>query len=124
LEIGSVTKVFTSLSLTILIADKYLSLATNAVELCPADFELPSYEGQEITLQHLVTHTSGLPKIPDNLSPTDPSNPYADYDTSKLISFLAEYELPRAPGTQFEYCNLGMALLGHVLEDQYGSEYE
>ena len=49
------------------------------------------------------------------MSPADASNPYADYTVEQLYSFLSGHELRRAVGSEFEYSNLGVGLLGHVL---------
>jgi serine-type D-Ala-D-Ala carboxypeptidase/endopeptidase len=69
----------------------------------------------EITLEELGTQHSGLPRLPSNLVPIDPANPYADYDAAKLKAFLAGYWLPRDPGAAYEYSNLGFGLLGYAL---------
>lgn len=53
--------------------------------------------------------------MPTNFQPKDGANPYADYDAAKMAAFLARYELPRDPGTSYEYSNLGFGLLGHAL---------
>lgn len=123
-EIGSVTKVFSALAISKLVKEKGISLDTNAEDLLSEEFDLPEYEGQSVTLKHLLTHTAGLPRIPGNLSVDDISNPYKNYTESKLKAFLAEYELPRKPGVQFEYSNLGMAIVGYILEHQYDTSYE
>ena len=65
-----------------------------------------------ITLQDLATHTSGLPRLPSNLAPKDPANPYADYSVEQLYQFLSSYQLTRDIGSQYEYSNLGGGLLG------------
>jgi CubicO group peptidase (beta-lactamase class C family) len=52
------------------------------------------------------------------------SNPYADYSVQQLYTFLSSYELPRDIGAQFEYSNLGVGLLGHVLALRAGKSYE
>src|ERR1700683_4606198 len=54
----------------------------------------------------------------------DPGNPYADYTVNDLYQFLSGYELPRDPGSEVEYSNLGGGLLGHVLGYRAGSDYE
>ena len=50
---------------------------------------MPSRNGKEITLGELATQHSGLPRLPANMLPADPDNPYADYDAAKLKAFLA-----------------------------------
>jgi D-alanyl-D-alanine-carboxypeptidase/D-alanyl-D-alanine-endopeptidase len=79
------------------------------------DFKIPSRGGMEITLEELGTQESGLPRMPSNLRPKDVGNPYADYDAAKLKTFLAGCQLPRDPGTAYEYSNLGFGLPGYAL---------
>ena len=85
---------------------------------------VPARGGREITLQDLATQTSGLPRLPGNLGSRDASNPYAEYTVEELYTFLSEYELPRDVGSQFEYSNLGLGLLGHALALRAGTTYE
>lgn len=123
-EIGSITKTFTGLLLAEMISRGEVSLDDPVSKLLPKTVEVPSYEGVEITLRHLVTHTSGLPSLPDNFSPSDPSNPYAEYTVSELYDFLSNYQLTRAIGDTPEYSNLGMGLLGHALALHVDVAYE
>ncbi|MBI4613086.1 MAG: serine hydrolase [Planctomycetes bacterium] len=115
-EIGSVTKVFTGL----LLADAVV-LGKLRLEDPLSDhvaFKVPSFEGQPVRLVHLATHTSALPAVPDDFLTRkhDPTNPYGSYSFDEMVAFVEAYKLPRAPGTQFEYSNIGMGLVGHVLE--------
>jgi CubicO group peptidase (beta-lactamase class C family) len=41
-----------------------------------------------------------------------------------LYEFLSGYTLPRDPGSEFEYSNLGAGLLGHLLASRIGTDYE
>jgi serine-type D-Ala-D-Ala carboxypeptidase/endopeptidase len=102
-EIGSVTKTFTGTLLARAVLLGRVTLETPVAELLP-DFKIPSRGGKEITLRDLGTHHSGLPREASG-----------DYDAAKLKAFLAAYELPRDPGTAYEYSNLGFALLGYAL---------
>jgi Beta-lactamase len=70
------------------------------------------------------THFSGLPLMPTNLAPANPANPFADYTVNKLYEGLSNYDLARNPGDRFEYSNIGVALLGHVLALRAGTAYE
>ena len=123
-EIGSITKVFTSLVLSDMVEHHEVALSDAAATYLPADVHLPERNGERITLQDLATHTSGLPRVPSNVDPADPSNPYADYSVGRLYEFLSTYELPRNIGSRFEYSNLGGALLGHVLAGCAHMDYE
>jgi CubicO group peptidase (beta-lactamase class C family) len=123
-EIGSVTKVFTSLLLADMVQRGEVALADPIAKYLPKEVKVPERGGRAITLQDLSMHVSGLPRMPTNFSPQDPANPYADYSADKLYRFLSTYELTRDPGSQFEYSNLGGGLLGHVLARRAGMDYE
>lgn len=119
-EIGSITKVFTGLLLADMAGRRQVRLSEPVQGLLPPGVRVPTYEGRPITLADLATHTSGLPRLPENMAPKDPGNPYADYTRQQLFDFLGGYELKRAPGRRFEYSNLGMGLLGQALAYRAG----
>ena len=114
-EIGSITKVFTSLLLADAVARGEVALTDPVGKFLPAKVKMPERGGRAITLQDLATHTSGLPRLPTNLAPKDPTNPYADYSFENLYTFLSGYQLTRDIGAEYEYSNLGGGLLGHAL---------
>jgi CubicO group peptidase (beta-lactamase class C family) len=122
-EIGSITKVFTGILLAQMALQGELGLDDPISRHLPQSVYVP-VRGREITLRDLATHTSGLPRLPENLEPADPSNPYADYTIERLYQFLTHYTLERYPGAQYEYSNLGMGLLGHILALRADTSYE
>ena len=123
-EIGSISKVFTSLLLADMVNRKEVALDDPAAKYLPENVKMPERSGKSITLLDLSTHTSGLPPLPGNLKLKDPRNPYADYSVDDLYQFLSGYTLPRDPGSEFEYSNLGAGLLGHLLAYRAGTDYE
>jgi CubicO group peptidase (beta-lactamase class C family) len=125
-EIGSVTKVFTALLLADMVLRGEVSLDDPVRKYLPATVHMPTWQGEEITLLHLATHTSSLPRLPENLEKTieDPANPYANYQVSDMYEFLSGHKLRRPLGSREEYSNLGMGLLGHVLGLVAGKSYE
>ena len=123
-EIGSITKVFTSLLLADAVERHEVALTDPVAKFLPAKVKVPERGGRSITLQDLSTHTSGLPRVPTNLAPKDPANPYADYSAEDLYTFLSGYQLTRDIGAQYEYSNLGGGLLGHTLALQARTDYE
>jgi len=123
-EIGSISKVFTSLLLADMVNCREVTLDDPAAKHLPEKVKMPERNGRSITLLDLSTHTSGLPNIPGNLKPKDPGNPYAGYSVDDLYQFLSGYELTRDPGSEFEYSNLGAGLLGHLLAYRAGTDYE
>jgi D-alanyl-D-alanine-carboxypeptidase/D-alanyl-D-alanine-endopeptidase len=128
-EIGSVTKVFTSLLLADMVNRKEVTLDDPAAKYLPENVKMPERNGKSITLLDLSTHTSGLPSLPGNRK-LDPRNPFADdFSVNDLYQFLSGYTPPRDPGSnpegsEFEYSNLGAGLLGHLLARHAGMDYE
>ena len=112
-EIGSISKVFTALLLATLVEEGEVSLSVPVETLYP-DFPV-AFEGKPITLKHLSNHTSGLPRLPDNMDSAVVADPYADYSDEDLAEFLKSFSLEKLPGTAFTYSNLAMGLLGVVL---------
>lgn len=123
-EIGSATKVFTALLLADAVQRGEIALSDPVSKFLPPEVKVPERGGKKITLQDLATHTSGLPRLPANLTPKDPANPYADYTVKQLYDFLGTYELPRDVGATYEYSNLGAGLLGHALARHARMDYE
>ncbi|MFI8364933.1 serine hydrolase domain-containing protein [Streptomyces sp. NPDC085612] len=128
-EIGSVTKTFTALALARMARAGTAGLDEPLADLLPTTASVPSRDGRQITLQHLATHTSGLPRLPKGmlptllLRPTHP-DPYAHCTADALLSGLARTRLGAAPGERFRYSNLGAGLLGLALARRAGTEYE
>ena len=122
-EIGSVTKVFTGVLLADAVRQAKVKLEDPLRDHVPEALTVPSYNDKPITLLHLATHTSGLPRMPGNFRPADPTRPYVDYDREKMLAFLGEVELPRGTG-KYEYSNYAMGLLGEVVADCWGKSYE
>ena len=123
-EIGSVSKVFTSLLLADMVDRKEVALDDPAAKYLPEHVKMPERNGKSITLLDLSTHTSGLPRLSSNLKLNDPRNPYADYSVDDLHQFLSGYTLTRDPGSEFEYSNLGGGLLGQLLAYRARTDYE
>lgn len=125
-EIGSVTKTFTTTLLADMVMKGEVKLDVPAQQYAPPGMTLPTRNGKAITLANLAEQNSGLPRLPGNLdlSSVDMSNPYAAYTTQMLNDFLAGYTLPREPGAEFEYSNLGMGVLGQILAYRAGTDYE
>lgn len=123
-EIGSITKTFTGVLLAEMDRRGEVEMDAPVSSYLPEGTRIPSRAGREITLADLATHRSSLPRLPGNLVPADVSNPYAAYSVEQMFDFLASYELPRDIGSQAEYSNLGVGLLGHVLGLVDGGGYE
>ncbi|MFI6848130.1 beta-lactamase family protein [Kitasatospora sp. NBC_00085] len=132
-EIGSVTKVFTSLALARLVLAGSAALdeplAHVLADALPPGVTVPTKGSAPITLQHLATHSSGLPRLPAGMllralaTPNNP-DPYRHCTTDTLLSGLARTRLRAVPGRSFRYSNLGAGLLGLALAHRAGTGYE
>ncbi len=123
-EIGSITKVFTSLLLADMAGRGEVKLDDPVAKYLPAGVTVPASGERQITLLDLSMQVSGLPRMPSNFKPTDPNNPFADYTPSLLYEFLSNHKLARLPGEKYEYSNVGVGLLGHALARRAGLSYE
>src|SRR5688572_6054625 len=123
-DIASITKPFTGLLLQEMIERGEMQLDDPVAKYLPRSVKMPARNGKAITLRHLVTHTSGLPHIAENLDPQTADQPFANYTVEELYAFLSGYQLAHEPGAKFEYSSLGAGLLGHVIGLKAGTDYE
>jgi CubicO group peptidase (beta-lactamase class C family) len=117
-QIGSVTKQFTATIILKLQEEKKLSVNDKLSKY------FPGYaKGDSITLEHLLTHTSGIYSYtsdPDFMA-NEVSKPA---DRQKMMALFKEKPLQFSPGTQWEYSNSAYMLLGYIIEDVTGLPYE
>lgn len=123
-EIGSISKAFTAILLAQQILDGKLKLDDEINRFLPDDVKVSVMGEADITFGNLSDHTSGLPRMPDNFAPANPSNPFADYTEDKMYDFLSNYAPVREVGAEYEYSNLAQGLLGHLLAQNVNSTYE
>jgi len=108
-RLGPITQLFTAAVLAYYVKEGQVSLDDPVSKFMPRSMNVPTFEGREITLGDLATHTSALPDMPYSLSSR------ASFSVSQMIRFLSKYELLRAPGTKYEYSYFGYALLSNIL---------
>lgn len=121
-EIGSVSKVFTATLLAGFATNNQLNLNDSIAAYL--DYELAA--DASISFENLANHTSGLPRLPSNLSilSIDPHNPYKNYDEKKLVEYLTQkMNLEQLPGEKYAYSNLGAGLLGFILSKKFDATY-
>jgi serine-type D-Ala-D-Ala carboxypeptidase/endopeptidase len=121
-EIGSLTKPFTGLALAQMAEQGKVALDEPVRDLLPPG-TVPKPTGPEITLLDLATQRSGLPRLPGNLKPYNPENPYVHYSAAMLYAFLREHGLARPANAAYLYSNLGYGLLGHALALRAGVSF-
>jgi CubicO group peptidase (beta-lactamase class C family) len=123
-ELGSISKTFTGILLADMVVKGEIDLDEPLQNLLPEGITAPTKDGKSIKLFHLSDHTSGLPRLPNNMNPSNPANPYADYTEKEMYDFLNSYELTRSIGSEFEYSNYAVGLLGNVLAAKRNMTYE
>lgn len=114
-EIGSITKIFTSTILSDLVLRKRLDLDDDIQQY----FDFPFNDKTKISLLSLANHTSGLKSHPSNYEITIEKliNFYREYNKDMLNDYLQnELQIPKTDKKRYEYSNLGVGLLGYVLE--------
>ena len=122
-DVGSITKVFTSLLLADMARRGEVSLDAPVSQYLPDGVKLPLRGGRPITLVDLATHTSGLPLRPTNLPSDNPENRYAGYTVDLMYRCLSALAANGDLGTEYGYSNLGYGLLGHALSRRAGVAY-
>ena len=130
-EIGSITKTFTGILLARTAGDGLVSLDSRVSDFLPTGIDVAP-EQTAITLQHLATHTAGLPRLPPGFH-LDPSrvfrswvlgmDPYRNYRTDDLLRAFGAARLNSNPGVRSEYSNFGFGLLGWALGRAAGDGY-
>jgi CubicO group peptidase (beta-lactamase class C family) len=117
LQIGSMTKQFTAISILMLEEQGKLSVAS------PVSRFIPDYpSGDKITIHHLLTHTSGIKDFTKMKS----LNSIAKLDLSpkEVVDFFKNEPVDFKPGEKFEYNNSGYVLLGYIIELASGMPYD
>jgi CubicO group peptidase (beta-lactamase class C family) len=115
-RIASMTKQFTAMAIMILAERKRVSLDDPLTKFFP---DFPPY-GKQITVRHLLNHTSGLPDYFD-LIPAVMTTPLKDRDVLNLLKRQDRTEFP--PGSKFRYCNAGYVLLALIVEEVSGESF-
>jgi CubicO group peptidase (beta-lactamase class C family) len=118
-NLASITKQFTSVAVLQLVEQGEISLQDSLQKFIP---DFPS-KGYTITIENLLTHTSG---IPDYLQLDFPGINMERWDfmPKQLIDSFKNYPLQFQPGTKFTYSNSGYYLLGYIIEQVSGQRYQ
>jgi CubicO group peptidase (beta-lactamase class C family) len=133
-RLASVTKQFTAMAVLMLVERRQLTLDERLTDFFP---EFPAY-GKDVTVRHLLTHTSGVPDYED-LIPPGTTIPVLDQDVLRLLvaadvrrrtgvthgddRLLTPAATYFPPGTQYRYSNSGYALLALIVEVRSGQTF-
>jgi len=116
-RIGSITKQFTAIAILQLYEQGKLDLK-DGIQKYVADF--PS-NNVKITIEHLLTHTSGIKNLTEIEGLEIKQTPYS---AKELIDLFKNKSLDFQPGEKYSYSNSGYVLLGYILEKISGKTYD
>lgn len=134
-EIGSISKIFTSLVLAHAVGEGKIGLQDDIRRYLPGEYPNLAYEGTPVRIVDLANTTSALP---DNLPNPFPQGDKVDPDKAPFLALeamkgftrdqvyeeLKTAKLSVKPGTKPQHSNLAADLLGRILEKAYGEPYE
>lgn len=123
-QVGSVTKVFTSLLLAQMVERGEVRLEDPIALYVPSTVTTP--RARDITLLHLARHTAGFISFsfPDDLGATDLEDPMGGYTNEAMFAFLDQHPMRVTSGVHHSYSSFGVALLGELLARRAATDFE
>lgn len=125
-ELGSITKTYIGWLTAQAVTEGKLNTEADIRTYLVGTYKNLEKEGQAILVKHLLNHSSGLPRLPENYlgKIKDHKNPYASYGNEQLLQSLHTTTLKTKPGTRIAYSNFGYGILGYILEQVYQQPLE
>jgi D-alanyl-D-alanine carboxypeptidase len=117
-RLGSITKQFTAVSILMLAQESKLGLQDEITKFLP---DYPA-QGRKITVEHLLTHTSGIQSYTDMAEWLPLWR--KDFTVKELIDLFKDKPMQFEPGQSWAYNNSGYILLGAIIEKISGRTYE
>ena len=116
-RLGSITKQFTAVAVLMLADEGRVSLDDEVTRFFP---DYPTH-GRRITVEHLLTHTSGIQSYTEMAAYV--AGMRRDLTPEQLIAMFRDQPMEFAPGERWSYNNSGYALLGGIIEKVSGMSY-
>ncbi|XOV80384.1 MAG: serine hydrolase domain-containing protein [Aestuariibacter sp.] len=123
-DIGSITKTYTGLVLAQAVTDGIIKLDAPISDYLPQlSQKAIKFNATEITIRDLATHLSGLPTdlacYDPNMHPAARLDCFLQHDDNDLLKRLNDYTLNETPGSHYRYSNVGVRILGIILQQLY-----
>jgi len=124
-EIASITKPITATAMLYWLNQNSININTAIKTYLPQNLSPNlSLNSVDVTFKHLLNHTSGMPRVVNDLPPT--FDLITDYDSTKIFSYISSHPLLRTPGTPPTteneagafYSTVAYGLAGLILERQ------
>lgn len=119
-RIGSITKQFTAMAVMQLVEEGKIDLENSIVDYLP---DYPQAPGQQITIHHLLTHSSGIPSY-TGMTEIMKHRGSMEEAPEDFIKHFWDKELEFEPGSKFKYNNSGYYLLGMIIEKVSNMPYD
>lgn len=134
-EIASISKTVTGYLVAKAVLEKKIKLEEDVRVYLKGAYPNLEYNQKPITIQHLLSHTSGLPgflpkemnSVFEKLNEKVPEDYYElekSYGKEQFLNDLKNLSLAVEPGTKYAYSNVGAELVGYVLETVYGKSID
>lgn len=133
-EIASVTKTMTGYLVAVAINDGKLALNDAVYDILGIKYRNLQYQEEPVTIQHLITHTSGLPlniqgvselyQIPNSNNYSKAQKILANYSKEELLIEIQSVKLTQKPGKEYSYSNVAPNLIAYILEVVYNRPFE
>jgi CubicO group peptidase (beta-lactamase class C family) len=118
-RVGSITKSFVAVLIFQAIEKSLLRLDGRITDYLP---DYPKRYGDQISISHLLSHTSGLIDIPE-VPGLEWNKERLGHTKDEVLAYFRDQELKFTPGTNFHYSNFGYYLLSVILEKVTGQSY-
>ncbi|MBK9672000.1 MAG: beta-lactamase family protein [Bacteroidetes bacterium] len=117
-QIASISKQFTAYGIMILKSKGLLQYDSMVCKY------LPTFPYKNITIRHLLNHTSGLPNFWDDIRTKMDTT--KSFGNNEVLAYLIQHQLPLQynPGTKFQYADIGYDFLALVIEHVSGMSYQ
>lgn len=133
-EVASVTKTMTGYLVASAVNEGKLKIEDAVYDILGEDYNNLQFDGEPVKIEHLITHTSGLPlnvqgvsELYQNPSPSNYEKAQKEltfYSKENLLSEVKSLRLTQKPGEHYSYSNVAPNLLAHILEVVYHKPYE
>jgi CubicO group peptidase (beta-lactamase class C family) len=123
---ASITKTLTGIAIMQLRDRGLLALDDPIVKYVPEFRRVhnPFGDVAQVTIQHMMTHSSGLRASTWPWGGDEPWHPLEPTDWEQLVAMLPYTQLNFAPGTNYSYSNPGVIFLGRIIQLLSGDDYE
>lgn len=119
-HMASLSKPFAAAAVVKLVQEGKLNLDDRLIDHIP-EFTMKGDGYTQISLRHILTHSSGIPR---HVSSGDWENPsYGPKALEKNLSYIKDFELDFEPGSQYNYSNSAFDILGIVVSRASGMSF-